>query len=131
MIVCAFLAFSAQAQKKTAVQQLSDPPKTAVVSDTAKKRAKGELIKPIKVWKAGNIVDMDEIDLTIVYDDLESSAKVYYVLKDSTNVAGFDGNIDISGADYKTWNTAPNRINWAYNFVIKALRLQQRQTVIQ
>lgn len=128
-LIVAFILFilSADAQKKTAVQ---NQPAVKVESDTAKKRGKGELIKPIKVWKAGNTVDADEIDLTIVYDDLESSAKVYYSLKDSTGAQVADGNLDISGADYRTWNTAPNRINWAYNFTIRALRLQNRQTPI-
>ncbi len=121
MAVCAFFAHG---QKKTAVQ---NQPAVKVESDTAKPKGKGELIKPIKVWKAGNTVDADEIDLTIVFDDLESSAKVYYSLKDSTGAQVADGNVDISGADYRTWNTAPNRINWAYNFTIRALRLQQRQ----
>lgn len=121
--ICACMAVSAQ--KKTAVQ---NQPAT-VVSDTAKKRGKGELIKPIKVWKAGNSVDAENIDLTIAFDDLESSAKVYYSLKDSTGAQVADGNIDISGADYRTWNTAPNRINWAYNYTIRALRLQQRQQI--
>ena len=128
-IIAAFAFFALSAQMKpprTAVQNQT----TVVSADTAKKRAKGELIKPIKVWKAGNTVDMDQIDLTIVYDDLESSAKVYYVLKDSTGAAASDGNIDISGDDYKTWNTAPNRINWAYNFVIRALRLQNRTQAV-
>ena len=123
MIVCAFFAFSAQAQvKKTAVQ--NQP--AAVVSDTAKKRGKGELIKPIKVWKGGATSDADEIDLTVVYDDLESSAKLYYVLTDSTGVQLADGNIDVSGDDYKTWTTAPNRIRWVYNFAIRFLKLQAK-----
>lgn len=124
MAVCAFFAHG---QKKTAVQ---NQPAVKVESDTAKPKGKGELIKPIKVWKAGNTVDADEIDLTIVFDDLESYAKVYYSLKDSTGAQVADGNVDISGADYRQWNTAPNRINWAYNFTIRALRLQQRNQTV-
>lgn len=123
ILVCAVFAFSAQAQvKKTAVQ--NQP--AVVVSDTAKKRVKGELIKPIKVWKGGATIDADEIDLTVVYDDLESSAKLYYVLTDSTGVQLADGNIDVSGDDYKTWVTANNRIRWVYNFAIRFLKLQAK-----
>lgn len=123
--VCALIAFSVTAQKKTAVQSQTQ----VVSSDTAKKRGKGELIKPVKVWKNGATIDADEIDLTVVYDDLESSAKLYYVLTDSTGVQLSDGNIDVSGDDYKAWNRAPNRINWVYNFAIRFLRLQtQTQT---
>lgn len=127
IVVCAFFAFSAQAQvKKTAVQ--NQP--AAVVSDTAKKRGKGELIKPIKVWKGGATSDAGEIDLTVVYDDLESSAKLYYVLTDSTKVQLADGNIDVSGDDYKTWVTAPNRIRWVYNFAIRFLKLQTKSSPV-
>lgn len=123
ILVCAVFAFSAQAQvKKTAVQ--NQP--AVVVSDTAKKRGKGELIKPIKVWKGGATSDADEIDLTVVYDDLESSAKLYYVLTDSTGAQLADGNIDVSGDDYKTWVTANNRIRWVYNFAIRFLKLQAK-----
>lgn len=130
ILVCAVFVLSAQAQKKTAVQQLSNPPKTAVVSDTAKKRGKGELIKHIKVWKGGATSDADEIDLTVVYDDLESSAKLYYVLTDSTGVQLADGNIDVSGDDYKTWVTANNRIRWIYNFAIRFLKLQNQSSPV-
>lgn len=123
--VCATFA---QAQR---ARIQSDSTRPAVVrSDSAKPRGKGELIRPIKVWKAGNTVDADEIDLTIVFDDLEASAKVYYSLKDSTGAQVADGNLDIAGADYRQWNTAPNRINWAYNFTIRALRLQQRNQTV-
>jgi hypothetical protein len=116
-------AIFAQAQR---ARVQSDTTKPAVVRSDSSKPRKGELIKPIKVWKNGASLDAESLDLTIVYDDLESSAKVYYSLKDSTWSQLADGNLDISGADYRTWNTAPNRINWAYNFTIRALRLQQR-----
>jgi hypothetical protein len=116
-------AFFAQAQR---ARVQSDTTKPVVVRSDSSKHKKGELIKPIKVWKNGASLDAESLDLTIVFDDLESSAKVYYSLKDSTGSQLADGNLDISGADYRTWNTAPNRINWAYNFTIRALRLQQR-----
>lgn len=124
-IIAICLAFAVEAQTRPARTATNNQP-AVVAGDTAKPRGKGELIRPIKVWKAGNTVDAENLDLTIVFDDLESSAKVYYSLKDSTGAQVADGNLDISGADYRTWNTAPNRINWAYNFTIRALRLQQR-----
>ena len=124
MAVCAFFAHG---QKKTAVQ---NQPAVKVQSDTAKKRGKGELIKPVKVWKGGHTIDADEVDLTVVYDDLESSAKLYYVLTDSTGVQLADGNIDVAGEEYKKWVVAPNRINWVYNFAIRFLRLQSQSNII-
>ena len=128
-LILALILFvlSADAQKKTAVQS---QPAVKVASDSAKKRGKGELIKPVKVWKAGQTIDADEVDLTVVYDDLESSAKLYYVLTDSTGVQLADGNIDVSGDDYKTWTTAPNRIRWVYNFAIRFLRLQNQSSPV-
>ena len=126
IFVCAFFALTATAQKKVAVQSET----VKVKSDTAKKRGKGELIKPVKVWKSGQTVDADEVDLTVVYDDLESSAKLYYVLTDSTGVQLADGNIDVSGDDYKKWVVAPKRINWVYNFAIRFLRLQSQSNTV-
>lgn len=125
--LCAFFALTTTAQKKTAVQ---NQPAVKVESDTSKKRGKGELIKPVKVWKNGQTVDADEVDLTVVYDDLESSAKLYYVLTDFTGVQLADGNIDVSGQDYKTWVQAPNRIRWIYNFAIRFLRLQNQSSPV-
>ena len=129
IFVCAFFALTAHSygQKRTAVQ---NQPAAKVQSDTAKKRGKGELIKPVKVWKAGRTIDADEVDLTVVYDDLESSAKLYYVLTDSTGLQLADGNIDVSGDDYKKWVVAPNRINWVYNFAIRFLRLQSQSNTV-
>lgn len=128
-IIAICLAFAVEAQTRPARTATNNQP-AVVAGDSAKPRGKGELIRPIKVWKAGNTIDADEIDLAIVFDDLESSAKVYYSLKDSTGAQVADGNLDIAGADYRQWNTAPNRINWAYNFTIRALRLQQRQQTV-
>ena len=127
MLVCAFFALTATAQRRTAVQ--NQP--AVVAGDTAKPKVRGELIRPIKVWKQGQSVDADAIDCNIVYDDLDGSAKVYFQLKDSTGAEVASGNLDISGPDYRQFNTAQNRINWVYNFTIRALRLQQRQTAIQ
>ena len=128
-IIAICLAFAVEAQTRPARTATNNQP-AVVAGDSAKPKGKGELIRPIKVWKAGNSVDAENIDLTIVFDDLESSAKVYYSLKDSTGAQVADGNLDISGADYRQWNTAPNRINWAYNFTIRALRLQQRNQTV-
>ena len=123
ILILSVSAIFAQAQR---ARVQSDTTRPVVVRSDSSKPRKGELIRPIKVWKQGQSVDAENIDLTIVFDDLESSAKVYYSLKDSTGSQLADGNLDIAGADYRQWNTAPNRINWAYNFTIRALRLQQR-----
>lgn len=97
------------------------------ISAHGQARSNGDLIRPIKVWKNGSSVDATSIDCSIVYDGLrDSTAKVFYSLKDSVGAELASGNLDISGADYRTFNAANNRINWTYNFTIRALRLQAR-----
>ena len=130
--ICAGMAVSAQKAPKGTANPVPGGVSSSTIGvsnilDTAKPKGKGELIRPIKVWKDGNSVDADEIDCDIVYDDLKGSARVYFQLKDSTGSSVASGNLGISGADYRAYNTAPNKINWVYNFVIRALRLQNRQ----
>lgn len=115
--VCAFFA---QAQR---ARVQSDSARPVVV--------KGDLIRPIKVWKQGQSADAEEIDVTVVYDGLkDSTAKFYYVLKDSSGASLAEGNVDVPKSDYRQWNIANNRINWAYNYVIRFLRLQQRNQTV-
>lgn len=129
--VCAFLALDGYAQRRTAVNTANVPtPVVPVVYDSARPRMKGELIRPIKVWKDGQSLDAESIDCDIVYDDLNGSAKVLFNLKDSSGASLASGNITIDGQDYRTFNTAANRTNWTYNYVIRALRLQNRQTPV-
>lgn len=133
-IIAAFVFFTMFAQMKparTAVNTVNVPtPVVPMVYDSTKKPVRGELIKTIKVWKGGQSIDAEAIDCAIVYDGLDdSTATVYYMLKDSSGAQVADGNLTIGKGEYRQFNTAPNRINWVYNFVIRALRLQQRQTL--
>lgn len=131
ILVCAFFALAGYAQKRTAVNSANVPtPVVPVVYDSARPRMKGELIRPIKVWKDGQSLDAESIDCDIVYDDLNGSAKVLFNIKDSAGASIATGNITIDGQDYRTFNTAANRTNWTYNYVIRALRLQNRQTPV-
>lgn len=95
-------------------------------ADTTKPKKKGELIQPIRVWKDGKLVDAQNIDLTSVFDDLESSAKLYYVLKDSVGAQLAEGNLSIDADDYRQMNVAPNKIAWVYRYAIRQLKLQTR-----
>lgn len=97
----------------------------AIGQDSSKVKQRGELIKPVKVWKNGKTLDARDIDLAVVYDNLESYATLYYVLKDSVSVVLSDGNITLDGKEYRQWVVAPNRIAWVYNFAIRSLRLEE------
>ncbi len=97
----------------------------AVGQDSVNVKKKGEPVRPIKVWKNGKTVDAVDIDIAVVYDNLESYATLYYVLKDSSSVVLSDGNITLDDKEYRQWVVAPNRIKWVYNFVIKSLRLEE------
>jgi hypothetical protein len=96
----------------------------AVGQDSVKIKGKGESIRPIKIWKNGRTMDATDIDLVVVYDNLNSYATLYYVLKDSASVVLSDGNITLDDEEYKKWVLAPNRIRWVYNFAVRFLRLQ-------
>ena len=99
----------------------------AIGQDSSNVKQKGETVKPVKVWKNGKTMDATDIKLTVVYEDLESYATLYYVLKDSTGVTLSDGNINVDEEDYKKWVVAPNRIKWVYNFSIRFLKLEELQ----
>lgn len=125
--VCAFLTLDGYSQRRTAVNTANVPtPVVPVVYDSARPRMKGELIRPIKVWKDGQSLDAESIDCDIVYDDLNASAKVLFNLKDSAGASIATGNITIDGQEYRSYNKSDNKIVWTYNYVIRTLRLQNR-----
>jgi hypothetical protein len=70
--------------------------------------------------------DADDINVICVYDDFESSAKLYYELKDSTGMIVTSGNIDINGADYLDYASKPNHPDRAVILTMKYLNIQTR-----
>jgi hypothetical protein len=124
MLVCAFFALTASAQKKTAVQN-----QPAVVDSVKALKKKGIDVNPVKVWKDGKTVDGVDLDVDVAYEDLDKMVRFYYQLKDSTGAQIASGNVEVSGKDYDDYKTLPNHAQRAYNIVLRHLRLQQKPTI--
>lgn len=68
-------------------------------------------IQPVTVTKTGN-----EFSLTLMFDDLSTTAQfTYYVANDSGEWIQ-QGNLNMTGEDYKNWNgTNTAAYDWALN----------------
>lgn len=92
-------------------------------------------IQPVQVWKDGSVKTASVFTMVSIYDDLSSSAKFYYQMKeaDSTDADGnlvsgsvvADGNLDLAGQEYQDWgNQSGTDINtWAYDWAAGQLNL--------
>jgi hypothetical protein len=94
--------------------------------DSSNVKTKKRPIDKVKIWKDGKMYDADDINVICVYDDFESSAKLYYELKDSTGMIVTSGNIEINGADYLDYATKPNHPDRAVILTMKYLNIQTR-----
>lgn len=97
---------------------------TTSVTDTTTKPNKRP-IKEIKIWNDGKQYDANNIDVVSAYDDFESSATLYYKLTDSLGVVVAQGNVVISGEEYKAWAARPNHNRTGTNYVIRQLNLSE------
>jgi hypothetical protein len=97
---------------------------TTSVADTTTKPNKRP-IKEIKIWNDGKQYDANNIDVVSAYDDFESSATLYYKLTDSLGVVVAQGNVVISGEEYKQWAARPNHNRTGTNYVIRQLNLSE------
>jgi len=95
-------------------------------------------IETQSIWKDGKTYQADEISVSIVSDNLATSATFYYRLSEApvenkdeegrtinyspgTTIA--DGNVGISGEDYEEWGKASDVNLWAYEYVASKLNL--------
>jgi hypothetical protein len=99
---------------------------SVTAQDSSKVKTKKRPIDKVKIWKDGKMYDADDINVICVYDDFESSAKLYYELKDSTGMIVTSGNIDINGADYLDYASKPNHPDRAVILTMKYLNIQTR-----
>ena len=88
---------------------------------------KGRPIDSIRIWKNGVVYFADDINVVCVYDDLNTSAKFYYELKDDAGEVVTNGNVTIEGQRYKNYSTLPNHADRAVVMVMQELKLQARQ----
>lgn len=78
-------------------------------------------IQPVLIWANGVNSQATQLSLTIINDNLSTSATLYYQLlsEDGTQLA--QGNLVIDGEEYQTWGEASDINSEAY--VIAATKL--------
>ena len=80
-------------------------------------------IDKIKVWQNGVVYDADDIDVVCVWDDLETTARFYYTLSDSTGAVVTSGNVELTGAKYQDYANKPNHDDRAVVLVMRELNV--------
>ena len=85
------------------------------------------LIDKVKVWVNGVTYDADDIDVVCVWDDLETTARFYYTLSDSTGKVVTTGNVELTGAKYQDYASKPNHDDRAVVLVMRELNVKQRE----
>jgi len=78
-------------------------------------------IQPVSIWANGVNSQATQLSLTIINDNLSTSATLYYQLlaEDGTQLA--QGNLTIDGEEYQTWGASSDINSEAY--VIAATKL--------
>ena len=84
-------------------------------------------IDKVKVWVNGVTYDADDIDVVCVWDDLETTARFYYTLSDSTGKVVTTGNVELRGAKYQDYASKPNHDDRAVVLVMRELNVKQRE----
>ena len=84
-------------------------------------------IDKVKVWVNGVVYDADDIDVVCVWDDLETTARFYYTLSDSTGKVVTTGNVELTGAKYQDYANKPNHADRAVVLVMRELNVRQRE----
>lgn len=91
----------------------------------------GKKIVNIDIWYNGNIISCNWFILTLVFDDLQNTARFYYqigIKQTINNVDSFKqiavGNTNITGVDYQKWGESEDVNEAAYAIASKNLKLQ-------
>lgn len=83
-------------------------------------------IDKVKVWVNGVTYDADDIDVVCVWDDLQTTARFYYTLSDSTGAVVTSGNVELTGQKYKNYATLANHADRAVVLVMRELNVKER-----
>ena len=80
-------------------------------------------IQPISIWANGANSQATQLSLTLINDNLSTSATLYYQLltEDGTQLA--QGNLTIDGEQYQSWGEASDVNNEAYVIAASDLNL--------
>jgi len=84
-------------------------------------------IDRVKIWKDGKVYDADNIDVVCAFNDMETSATFYYKLSDSTGALVSDGNVVITGDDYKRLSTLAGWNDRATVMVMRRLNVASKE----
>ena len=66
-------------------------------------------IQPLQIWKNGEVRTASILDAKIINDNLQSDCTFYWMLKEDDSVLA-DGNVILSGDDYKNWDGNNNYV---------------------
>ena len=80
-------------------------------------------IQPVSIWTNGINAQAIQLSLTIINDNLSTSATLYYQLlsEDETQLA--QGNLTIDGEEYQNWGEASDVNSEAYTIAATQLNL--------
>ena len=99
----------------------------SVYAQTDSTKSHKRPIDKVKVWVNGVVYDADDIDVVCVWDDLETTARFYYTLSDSTGKVVTTGNVELTGAKYQDYANKPNHDDRAVVLVMRELNVRQRE----
>jgi hypothetical protein len=98
----------------------------ASAQDSAVVKSHKRPINNVKIWVNGQTFDADDIDVVCVWDDLETTARFYYTLSDSTGKVVTSGNVELTGAKYQDYASKPNHDDRAVVLVMRELNVTAR-----
>jgi len=81
-------------------------------------------IQPITSWSNGQQLQATQLSLTIINDNLSTSATLYYQLLDDNGVQIAEGNLTIDGQDYIDWGSSTDVNTDAYTICANKLNIQ-------
>ena len=80
-------------------------------------------IQPISIWANGVNSQATQLSLTIINDNLSTSATLYYQLLTEDGIQLAQGNLTIEGEEYQTWGDGTDINSDAYTIAAMKLSL--------
>jgi hypothetical protein len=80
------------------------------------------LIQPVNIWVNGGVQAANNLEAYSIYDNLETNAKFYYMLK-KNDFTLITGNISIEGDAYTQWLINNFSTLWALEYICTQLNL--------
>lgn len=80
-------------------------------------------IQPISIWANGVNSQATQLSLNIIYDNLSTSATLYYQLLTEDGIQLAQGNLTIDGEQYQSWGESSDVNNEAYVIAANDLNL--------